>query len=499
MSEPIRGKPARRITGLGNTQVHVASGRTPAEDHTGPRRRCVSKGRQPRGLAEIIVWRMIGDLGQFPGNPRRHPEAQIARLMKGIERVWTNPLLIDEAGTILAGHGRLEAAKRLGMTEVPTVTITGLSESEKRAVVIADNRLPEQAVWDFELLNEHFKELIELDFEVELTGFSTGEIDLLMDGNPAPATIDPADDLAGFTVDGPAISQLGDVWELGRHRLICGDALNGGSYERLLQGDLAQMVVTDPPYNVRVDGHAMGRGKVRHREFKMASGEMSEAAFTGFLERFIRQAITFSHNGSIHFICIDWRHVPELLTAARPLYTDWKNLLVWNKTNAGQGSFYRSKHELIAVFKNGAAAHINNFGLGANGRYRTNVLDYPSVNSLHPARRGDLELHPTVKPVVLIADLIRDCSRRHGIILDPFGGSGTTILAAERTGRVARVIELDPLYIDVAISRWEQTTGMQVRHSATGLAFGEIEARRNTNIPHESSPRAPSRVRRRST
>ncbi len=454
----------------------------------------------PRGLVDKITWRAIGDLKPFPGNPRRHPESQIVSLMKNIDRIWTAPILTDEIGTILAGHARLEAAKRLGLTDVPTVTIAGLSNSEKRAVVIADNRLPERAVWDFDLLREHFNNLIDLDFDVELTGFSTGEIDLVMDGGTsAPATADPTDDLAGFAVDGSAVSRLGDVWELGRHRLICGDALHGDDYERLLPGELAQMVVTDPPYNVKIDGHAMGRGKVRHREFAMAAGEMSEAAYTVFLDKFMRLAVTFSRNGSLHFVFMDWRHLRELLNAAHPLYAELKNVLVWNKSNGGQGSFYRSKHELIAVFKNGTAAHINNFGLGAHGRYRTNVLDYPSVNSLHPARRGDLELHPTVKPVALIADLIRDCSRRHGIILDPFGGSGTTILAAERTGRVARVIELDPLYIDVAISRWEQTTGMQVRHAATGLAFGEIEARRNSNIPHESSPRAPSRVRRRST
>jgi DNA modification methylase len=271
------------------------------------------------------------------------------------------------------------------------------------------------------------------------------------------------------------LSQLGDVWELGRHRLACGDAKRSETYERLLQGERAEMLVTDPPYNVRIDGHAMGRGKVRHREFAMASGEMSTAAFRAFLNRFIRCAISSSRDGAIHYIFMDWRHLPELLGAALPLYTEWKNLLCWNKVNAGQGSFYRSKHELIAVFKNGTEPHINNFGLGAKGRYRTNVLDYPGVNSLHPARQGDLELHPTTKPVALIADLIRDCSRRNGIILDPFGGSGTTIVAAERTVRVARVIELDPLYVDVAIRRWQKVTGIPARHTQTGKPFGDAE------------------------
>ncbi len=454
------------------------------------RPRHVQSPTVPRGLQDKIVWRAIDDLKPFPGNPRRHPEAQIASLMRSIEQFWTNPILIDEDGTILAGHARLEAARRLGWSAVPTLTIAGLSAADKRATVIADNRLPEQAVWDFDLLREHFQELIDLDFDVELTGFDTGEIDLMLDGEPDPATDDPADDLTRFSLDGPAVSRLGDVWRLGRHLLICGDALQRDPYKMLLQGDRAQMVVTDPPYNVRVNGHAVGRGKTRHREFEMASGEMSDEEYTAFLATFIDQAIGFSIDGSIHYVFIDWRHLPVLLTAARPHYAEWKNLLVWNKTNAGQGSFYRSKHELIGVFKNGGAPHINNFGLGANGRYRANVLDYPSVNCLHPARRGDLDLHPTVKPVGLVADLIRDCSRRNGIILDPFGGSGTTILAAERTGRIARVIELDPLYVDVAIRRWEQITGVPARHADLGLSFAEIAASRGID---QVQPGKPSR------
>jgi hypothetical protein len=352
-----------------------------------------SHGKPPsRGLAGKIVWRAVADLKPFGNNPRKHPEAQIARLMKNIGRIWTNPILIDETGTILAGHGRLEAARRLGRSEVPTLTIAGLSDTEKRAVVISDNRLPEQAVWDFELLQQHFKELISVDFDVELTGFSTGEVDLLLDGSPARAASDPADDLTGLKSDGPAVSQLGDIWELGRHRLLCGDALQESSYQLLMGAEAAQMVVTDPPYNVPIAGHAMGRGKVRHREFKMASGEMSEAAYTAFLESFVRQVVAHSKAGSIHYLFIDWRHLPELLGAARPLFSEWKNVLVWNKSNAGQGAFYRSKHELILVFKNGTAPHINNFGLGAEGRHRANVLDYPGVNSLHPARRGELAL-----------------------------------------------------------------------------------------------------------
>jgi DNA modification methylase len=445
-----------------------------------------------------VVWHQVSELKEFPGNPRRHPEGQIAGLMKNIRRFWTNPILIDETGTILAGHGRLEAAKRLGMKQVPTVTARGLSDTEKRAVVIADNRLPEQAVWDFDLLRGHFQDLIKVDFDVELTGFSTGEIDLLIDGSQQPPAADPADEPADLDPYTPAVSQFGDVWELGRHRLICGDAQRDETYERLLRGDLAEMMVTDPPYNVRIAGHAMGRGKVRHREFPMASGEMSPTAFRAFLDRFIRRAINVSRDGAIHYIFMDWRHLHELLGTALPLYSEWKNLLVWNKANAGQGSFYRSKHELIAVFKSGTGPHINNFRLGAQGRYRTNVLDYPGVNSLDPARRGDLELHPTTKPVALIADLIRDCSRRNGIILDPFCGSGTTVLAAERTGRVARAIELDPLYVDVTIRRWQKITGIAARHAKTGLVFADAEAPQDASAPSPIRlPRSQRRASRR--
>jgi DNA modification methylase len=349
-------------------------------------------------------------------------------------------------------------------------------------VVIADNRLPEQAVWDFGLLKEHFRELIELDFEVELTGFSSGEIEVLMDGKPAPAS-DSADDQTALAIEGPAVSQFGDVWQLGRHRLICADVVSGDCYGRLLQGDLAQMVITDPPYNVLIDGHATRPRKVRHRERRVASGEISESTFIKFHERSMRWAITFSQNGSIHYIFVDWRHLPELLNAARPLYAEWKDLLVWNKSNAVRSSLYDSKHELIAVFKNGAGRHIQNFGRG-HGRHRANVLDYAEVNSLKATRQDELDADLTVKPVHLIADLIRDCSRRNGIILDPCGGSGTTILAAERTGRVARVVELHPLNVDLAIRRWERTTGIPVRYAEINLSFAELAKQRGVGSGH---------------
>jgi DNA modification methylase len=426
-----------------------------------------------------IVSRLRSSLQPFRGNPRQHPEAQIQSLMKALKNCWTIPILIDEAGTILCGYARFEAAGRLGMVQVPTITIVGLSAAEKRAIVVADNRLPEKAVWNSELLREQFQELLALDFDVELTGFSTGEVDLILDGDTALAPEDAAGDVVG-DLDRPAVSQRGDEWQCGQHRILCADARDRSSYERLLQGQLAQMVVADPPYNVPIRS-VVGRGKIRQREFVQASGELSESEFIEFLVGFIKHVISAACDGAVHFLFMDWRHLPELLSAARPQYAEWKNLLVWNKTNAGQGSFYRSKHELIAVFKSGDARPINNFRLGGQGRYRTNVIDCPSVNSLHPARRGDLELHPTVKPVALIADLIRDCSRRNGTILDPFGGSGTTMIAAERTGRHARLIELDPLYVDVAVRRWERLTGGQGMHVASGRTFSEMEVTRAKN------------------
>jgi len=249
------------------------------------------------------------------------------------------------------------------------------------------------------------------------------------------------------------------------------------NYALLLESQQVQMVVADPPYNVQVKS-VVGRGKLDYREFIQASGELSQAEFTEFLARFTENAIRYACDGAIHFVFMDWRHLPELLAVALPRQSEWKNLLVWNKDNAGQGNFYRSKHELIAVFKSGTAPHINNFGLGSQGRYRTKVLDYPSVNSLHPARRGEQEFHPTTKPMALVADLIRDCSRRNGVILDPFGGSGTTLIAAERTGRRARLLELDPLYVDVAIRRWQRVTNREALHVETGRTFSDMEAYR---------------------
>ena len=354
-----------------------------------------------------------------------------------------------------------------------------LTEAEKRAYILADNKLAEKAGWDRQLLAIELQGLIELDFEIELTGFEMPEIDVILeDAAEATGIASGPDDVVPQYSSGPAVTQTGDRWILGDHRLLCGDARDQAAYDRLLEGAKAEFVFTDPPYNVVVDGNICGLGRIRHREFAMGSGEMSEAEFTAFLQTVFDRLAENTIDGSIHDICMDWRHMPEMLAAGRKVYSELKNLCVWNKSNAGMGSFYRSKHELVFVWKSGTAAHINNFELGQHGRNRTNVWDYAGVNTMRAGRLEELAMHPTVKPVALVADAIKDCSRRGGLVLDPFCGSGTTLIAAERTGRKACALEIDPPYVDVAVRRWQTYTGKPALLAATGETFENIEEQR---------------------
>lgn len=414
-------------------------------------------------------------LKPYDRNARTHSKKQIRQIADSIEEFgFTNPVLIDGTGRIIAGHGRVAAAKLLGIDEVPTIRLENMSEVEIRAYVIADNRLAELADWDDEILAIELQALVELDFDVEVTGFETAEIDLLIDGLDVPGAIDDGDRIPEVDPSASRVTQAGDLWLLGRHRLLCGDATKRESFERLMAGERAQMVFTDPPYNVPIDGHVCGLGRIRHAEFAMASGEMSEAEFTGFLETVLGHLAAHSADGALHFVCMDWRHVYELLSASRETYGEMKNLCVWAKTNAGMGSLYRSQHELVFVFKNGSAPHVNNVELGRHGRYRTNIWQYAGVNALGAERDDELAMHPTVKPVALVADAIRDCSRRGDIVLDAFGGSGTTLVAAERAGRRGYAIEIDPLYVDVTLERFRATFGEEPVHEASGLTFSEL-------------------------
>jgi DNA modification methylase len=415
-------------------------------------------------------------------NARTHSKKQIAQIADSIgEFGFTNPILIDGKRHIMAGHGRVEAARLLGKSTVPVIRIEHLTKAQKHAYVIADNRLAELAGWDREILAIELQGLIELDedFDVTITGFEMGEIDVLLrDLEEGPAKNDPADDIPAVDKSTPAVTQLGDIWEIGRHRLICGNSTEKDTYAHLLDGEEAEMVFTDPPYNVPIGGHVSGLGDVKHREFAMASGEMSEAEFTAFLKSVFEHLAAYARDGAIHFICMDWRHISEVMDAAKVTYSAFKNLCVWTKTNGGMGSLYRSQHELVFVFKSGEALHINNVELGRFGRYRTNVWSYPGINSFGVYRDDDLAMHPTVKPVALVADAIRDCSKRKGIVLDAFAGSGTTQVAAHRTGRRGYGIELDPHYCDVIVRRLVKITGVEALLRGTDKAFAAMEIER---------------------
>jgi DNA modification methylase len=410
-------------------------------------------------------------------NPRTHSKKQIRQIAESIQRFgFTNPVLIDGTGGIVAGHGRLEAAKTLGLETVPTIRLEDLSEAELRAYVIADNRLAELAGWDREILGLELQGLAELnlDFDLNITGFETAEIDILIGELEAADDDDPADE-APAPAEGPAVTRPGDIWTIGKHRLICGDATDPETFARLLEGAQAQMVFTDAPYNVKVNGHVCGLGKTKHREFAMASGEMNEAEFTAFLSTVFRNLAGHSADGGIHYICIDWRHLGEVLAAGKAAYSELKNLCVWAKTNGGMGSLYRSQHELVFVFKNGTAPHINNVELGRHGRYRTNLWTYPGINSFGRTRDAELALHPTVKPIALVKDAILDCSKRGGIVLDAFAGSGTTLIAAEKAGRRGYGIELDSNYCDVIVKRVAAAAKTEAVHAETGQTFAQIE------------------------
>jgi len=401
----------------------------------------------------------INKLKPHPQNARTHSKKQIRQIAQSIETFgFTNPVLIDGKNNILAGHGRVEAAKLAKLAEVPCVRITHLTPAQKRAYILADNRLAELSGWDEGLLQVELEEInhLDCDFDLTLTGFETPEIDNLLqpDSASAPEKTD------FLSADIPPRVQPGDLWQLGPHKLFCGDATKPQSYAQLLGKEKANLIVTDAPYNVKISGHV--RSSKKYREFAMASGEMSQSEFTEFLYGVFMLLVQYSVPGSLHYAFMDWRHIGEMLQAGR-VYSELKNICVWNKLSGGMGSLYRSQHELVFVFKNGTSPHTNNIELGVHGRYRTNVWDYPGIYLNGKANRANIHLHPTVKPVGLLADILLDASRRKEIVLDPFGGSGSTLLAAERTGRRARLMEIDSHYCDVILYRYEQLGNKEIK------------------------------------
>jgi DNA modification methylase len=422
-----------------------------------------------------------------PRDPRVYNRAEKRRVARALECFGPLPLIVNADRVMLSGNIWLEAALLAGLREVPVIVADHLTAAEADAFMLAQVRLVERGEWDERLLGELLRDLTvgELDFDVSITGFDPPEIDLkilALDGeNEGP---DPADEPGP---SGPGVSRRGDLWVLGPHRLLCGDAREGESYRVVLLGETADIIFTDPPWNVPIAGNVSGLGAITHREFAMASGEMPEGEYIGFLTIAMQLMAAHSRNGSLHYIAMDWRHLYEVSVAGQAAYDSLENLCVWCKDKGGMGALYRSQHELFFVFRSGKRQHRNNVQLGRFGRNRTNVWNYPGINAF--GRSGDegnlLRLHPTVKPVALIVDALLDASRRGEIVLDPFIGSGSTLIAADKIGRRCFGIEIDPIYVDTAIMRWERWTGDEARLQAGGRTFSEIAAQRAGEAGHD--------------
>jgi DNA modification methylase len=437
--------------------------------------------KRPTDKRLTIEYKSPHELEPDSRNPRFHSTKQIEQIARSIEVFGFNvPVLINAKGRLIAGHGRVEAAKSLNLSSIPVIKLEYLTPTQVTAFSIADNKLTENSEWNEQLLADQINALTvaDLDFSIETIGFETAEIDLLIEGlEPANNShIDPADELPESRSIVP-VSKEGDLWILGRHRILCADTLKDQSFSILMDGQKAAGVFSDVPYNIKIDGHVCGPGKIKHREFAMNAGEMTEPQYTNFLTGACALLAANSVNGSLHYLFIDWRHLWSLFSAGKAVYSELKALCVWNKGSGGMGSLYRSQHELILVFKNGTGPHRNNIQLGRLGRDRTNVWSYPGHNSF--ARTTDegnlLEMHPTTKPVALVADALMDSTARGDIVLDAFLGSGTTLVAAERVARVCYGIEIDPLYIDTTIRRWQSFTGLSATHATSGRSFNDLE------------------------
>jgi DNA modification methylase len=469
----------------------IVSGRTAR-----PEVSVVPEGRNARGVSSLTRNRgqtnadtpnelrieviPISSLKPYERNARIHSANQIRDIAESMKKFGvTMPILIDRNRVLVAGHARLEALKLLGRERVHVISLENLTEAQVRAYRLADNKLSANSSWDDALLGIELREIAELDVDCDFSipGFETGEIDFLVQ-NSDQGSSDESHEIPEIDETTPAVTHDDDLWILGKHRIYCGDARKPRSFERLMETHKAKMIFADPPYNVEISGNVSGLGRIKHKEFAMASGELSVPQFTDFLVTVFRLLAANSVDGSIHEFFMDWRHMREMLAASLCVYTELKNLCVWVKDNGGMGSLFRSRHELVFVFKNGAAPHINNVELGKHGRNRTNVWCYPGVNTMRAGRLEELAMHPTVKPVALVADAIMDVSHRGDIVLDCFGGSGTTLLAAEKTGRRGYLMDIESRYVDVTIERYRKFTGKSAVLEGTGLTFEQIKAER---------------------
>jgi DNA modification methylase len=406
---------------------------------------------------------------------RKHGKAQIKELAAGIERYGFNvPLLIDETGKVVAGHARLAAAELLRLAEVPVIRIAHLTDVQLRVFRIFENRIAEKAEWDEAELNLEFEELRFDNPTLELSdsGFAIGEIDM-MQGRARTASLDDLNDVREPGQD-PPVTKLGDVWICGRHRVICGDSTDPAVIAELVGDQRVRQVVGDLPYNLPTRSFSSSG---RHEDFVQGAGEMSSEEFTSFIAQATEAAKPVLKEGALLYYFMDYKHIVELIAGGARAGLDYRQLLVWVKSTVGMGSHYRSGHELIGVFRYGDAPHRNNIELGQYGRNRSNVLSYPGVMGTSSGKRA-LKLHPTVKNVALIADLLLDASAPGEVVLDNFGGSGTTLVAAERVGRTARLSELHPGYVDIAVMRFNMLGTEQAQLEATGGSFEEVRAER---------------------
>lgn len=430
----------------------------------------------------------IAALKPYVNSPRIHSQGQRRKLVSLLRKFGqVAPVIIDLDLVVVDGHAVVDALKELGYDEVATVVVADRSPEEIRAIRLALNRIPQEASWDQQKLRVEFLELIDLSFDVEFTAFDQVEIDMTLSiDDPSSGEVD--DVPAVPSLDGPSVSRKGDTWTLGGHRLLCGDAQDEPAIQNIFDGAEARMMFADPPYNIAIDGNVSGLGHTKHRAFPMFCGEESDEEYDAFLVKFLQTATKVMRDGAIGFVCIDWRHIENLIAAGKNADLTLKNIIAWVKTNAGMGAFYRSQHEFIPIFKWGDKPHLNNFGLGKHGRSRSNVWTYPGMNVFGAERDALLSEHPTVKPVSLVKDAIKDVSRRNEIVFDPFLGSGTTLIAAEEIGRRCFGIELDPLYVDLSVRRWQDATGRQAVLSSIGVPFDEIELLRKSDVPLLPAP-----------
>ena len=425
-------------------------------------------------MADIkITYVELNSLKAYQNNPKDHPQKQVHQIADSIKKFgFNNPILIDENDEIIAGHGRYMAAQQLQMETVPVIRLTHLDETQKRVYRLADNKISENGGWNKELLALEISDLEQIYVDdITITGFEQVEINnLITDTAPAP---DKKLNKIEFVPEDEIVTQPGDIWQLGRHKIICANSLDEESFARLLSDKRADMVIQDPPYNVKISGHVCGCGNICHDEFPMASGEMSSEEFTKFLTDNFTLCKKYSNDGAMQYNFMDWRHITEIKTALDSVFGDFINLCVWVKTSGGMGSLYRSQHELCLIFRNGKESHVNNVELGRHGRYRTNVWNYAGVNAFG-RHKGDIKLHPTVKPVEMLYDAILDVSKRGDIVLDTFLGSGSTLIAAHKAHRICRGIEYEPMYIDTTIRRFYELFGTDAVHLATGQTYSEL-------------------------